>query len=115
MRSEQFIAAADFPAHAFHGLINERRGLKDFILTEVEHQAALGVEGDAVGTRKVEGDRFGRGARRHGEIIFQTLLVAVVQQGDAGIDLRDLHPGKGGDTSPPLCGLAAGEVIDRAG
>ena len=59
-------------------------------------------------------DGLGTRARRHGKIIFQLLLIAVINQIDAGINIRHLHPGKGRHAGTPLRAVAAGEVIDFA-
>ena len=54
-------------------------------------------------------------ARRNREIVFQLLLVAIVNQIDAGIKFTDTDFGKRGHARVPLRGVVAGEVIDLAG
>ena len=55
------------------------------------------------------------GTRRDVEIIFKLLLVAVVNQVDAGIKPADADLGEHGQAYAPLRGVVAGEVIDFTG
>ncbi len=55
------------------------------------------------------------GTGRDVEIIFKLLLVAVVNQVDAGIKPADADFGKHGQTYAPLRGVVTGEVIDFTG
>ena len=56
----------------------------------------------------------GVSARRHHKVVLQLLLVAVINQVDARIDVLVLHLGEGGNPGVPLLGVASDEVVGVA-
>ena len=60
-------------------------------------------------------DDLGIGAGLDHQVEFEPLVVAVVEEVDARIELGVAHPAVTGETEPPVGGVGAVQEIDRAG
>ena len=89
--------------------------LDHLIAAQPDHQCAVAVHPQLLGALKPDVDRPRIGPRRHHEIVFQQLLIAVVHQVDAGINSRILHRAIGRDVGAPLAGIVADEIVALAG
>src|SRR5262249_53589515 len=86
--SDERVAGADFAATFVRGafLVDERPLLHDARVTGFDEQVAIGSDADARGALELHADGGGVGAGLHDEVKFELILVAVVDDIDAGVD-----------------------------
>src|SRR5207247_7717937 len=113
-RAFEHIATSDFPPEALDLLIDNGLPLADHAGGRVQHEVALGIHLELVGSMEAEPDPPGIGARTDDEIVFELALVAVVDQVDPRVDVLVSHLRVGRDISPPLHRIAADEVAALA-
>src|SRR5882672_4913799 len=110
----ELILARDALSDTVDHLKKQGPGLPDLITPEFQHQFALLVDGDIIRTFEMNRDCRRIGARRDGEIIFKLLLITIINQVDAGIEIFDLEPGVDRDADVPLRWIVADQIIDFA-
>ncbi len=115
LRVGQPIAARDFLTNALNILIDQGLGLPNLIRTQAQNQVALWVQGHLVRTSESNGDHGRVHAGTNHKIVFQVLLVAVVDQTDARIKVRHAHARKRRHARPPAGRVVAEQIIHAAG
>ena len=102
--------AAHYRATALHGLMQAEfapRGLEHHIAPLVDSHFLATIDGEPDGPRV-------RAGRNH-EVVFQLPLIAVVNQVDAGIDIRVPYFRVVRHIRAPLCRIIADEIVTLAG
>ena len=85
-----------------------------FAVFNSEHKSALRVDGQFFGSSQIERDGTRIGARSNNEVMFQLLLVAVVEQIHAGVHFAIAQLGVRGNVCVPLPGVVAYEIVGLA-
>ena len=88
--------------------------LADGIVRRAKQQVAPGIQADIFHPGKLQKDVVWVRAGLDDKVIFQLLLVAVVDQIHARIDVMIFHPGKHGRTRVPSGRIVAGKIIRPA-
>ena len=113
-RAFEHVATSDFPAGALDLLVDDGLPLADHAGGRVQHEVALGVHLELVGSLEAEPDPLGIGARTDDEIVFELALGTVVDQIDPRVDVLVSHLRVRRDVGPPVRGIAAHEVVGLA-
>ncbi|TMQ01936.1 MAG: hypothetical protein E6L09_01110 [Verrucomicrobia bacterium] len=79
--------------------------------SHVQNQIAVRIDLDFVRSLESHRDFFGICARRDDEIILELTLVAVVDQVNAGINIRVTDLGESRHLPPPLSGIITQKVV----
>ena len=80
----------------------------------MEHEVPPGVQLQRVGPVESQPDAPRVGARGDDEIVFELLLVAVIDEVDTGVDAALRDAGERGDVGPPARRVTAEEVVSQA-
>ena len=113
-RAFEHVATRNLPAGALDLLVDDGLPLADHAGGRVQHEVALGIHLELVGSMEAEPDPLGIGARTDDEIVFELALVAVVDQVDPRVDVLVSHLRVRRDIGPPVRGIAADEVVGLA-
>src|SRR5436853_637031 len=106
-RAFENVATSDFLPDALDLLVDDGLPLADHAGGRVQHEVALGVHLELVGSLEAEADPLGIGARTDDEIVFELALGTVVDQIDPRVDVLVSHLRVGRDVGPPVRGIAA--------
>ena len=115
LRVFQPIAASDFFARAADDLMQDGLVLPELGGANAQHQITLRVKLKPVRAGDPHANRAGIGARGDNEIVFQLLLVAVIDQVNTWINLCDTNPVEGWNLGTPACRVIAQDVVNVAG
>ena len=85
-----------------------------FAVFNSEHKSALRVDGQFFGSSQIERDGTRIGARSNNEVMFQLLLVAVVEQIHAGVHFAIAQLGVRGNVCVPLPRIVAYDIVGLA-
>ena len=97
-------------------LINDRLDKPDLATTQIHDEIPLLVDLKLIRALEVEGDGLRVGSRRHDEVILQPSLVGAIEdEVDSGINLCVPDPGVMRDTRAPFASVPADEVVALAG
>ena len=112
----EHVATSDFPADAVDLLIDGWLPLADCAGGRVQHEIALGIYFEFVGTLEADRDRLGVCARANDEVVLElALVVAIVDEVDPAVDVFVSHLRVRRNVGPPLRGVVADEVVHLAG
>src|SRR5688572_2238692 len=81
----------------------------------MHYEIAPRIHFEPVCTLDAKGDEAWIGSRAYDEIVLKFLLVAVINEVNAGVDIAVVHAGVCGNIRPPLRGIIADEVVGLAG
>src|SRR5690349_7915162 len=111
----EYVIPRDLKLRAIHILINTRL-LKPYLaLFRRKDEVSLRVEQQFFSASKTQRDGLRVRTGSYDEVIFQLVLVAVVSQIHAGIDIAILHPAKQWHVRTPFPRVVANEVVGLAG
>src|ERR1043165_8736260 len=109
------ISTSDWLTFAAQFLIENGAMKSHFTRTNCKHQFTIFVDFNFISPLKTKSDASGISVRSNDEIVFQLLLVAIVDEIDPGIHVIDSDIRKHRESSAPLRRIAADQVIDFAG
>ena len=115
LRVFQPIAARDLLAHATDDLMKDGLVLPELSGANAQHQITLRIKLNPVRAGHAQGNRAGVGAGGDGEIVLQFSFVAVIDQINTRINLRDANPVKGRNLRSPVRRVIAQDVVYLAG
>ena len=115
LRVFQPIAARDLLARAADDLMKDGLVLPELSGANAQHQITLRIKLKPVRAGDPQANRAGIGAGGDNKIILQFLLVAVIDQINTRINLRDANPVKGWNLRSPARRVIAQEVVNFAG
>ncbi len=96
-------------------LIDDGFAQADLACVCPEDQIPQGINAHAIHALERQGDRPGIGAGGDHEVVFQLPLVAVIDEGHAGVDLLVFHLRVRGNVGPPPGRIIADEGVHLAG
>src|SRR5262245_42867579 len=108
------VIAADEISAGSCGLVQDRRRLDDLLQAHRDHELALRSDCHFVRTVETDTDGICVSAGRNGEIVFELMLVAVVEQVNARVKFLNADRSEGGDSVAPIP-LWPDQVIDLRG
>src|SRR5579862_6348331 len=112
----KFVPAADRLLFIADHLINHRLVLHKEIIADANGKVSIGVDLGLVDALERHLNRVGVGAGRDDKIVFQFVLISVIDQIDAVIDLAVTHAAVVGDVGAVFSGIVANEIVGvRAG
>ena len=108
------VAAVDLGSAASVLLVHDRLSLAYGAPAHRHHEVALRVDRERVRAFDVQGNRPRVRTCMHDEVVFELLLIPVVDEVDTGIDVVVGHFRKGRNPGPPLLAIRSTQVVDLA-